>query len=389
MLQSDIKKYDFIDALRGMAILGVILVHSSQWVAPTNATLLWLMGEGARGVQLFYVASALTLCMSWVARSSREKFPIRNFYIRRFFRIAPMFYIAILSYILINGFSPSYWAPNGIKWWFVPITAAFLHGFHPETITSVVPGGWSIAVEMSFYLILPFLFPHIKSIKSGSFFFAIALILSGLNLLVVPHIFSYPESQQYLLKSFSFLNFLGQLPVFIIGILGYLIIRKNYPRKLIAIYGAPLFIVLLLAFLYPALNYQSNFIADKLFRMSHHFIAGGLFCTFAILLANWPTRLLVNKITTTLGKLSFSMYLTHFAILTYFSSFGFTSILPKSNLASLLYFLCVVIAASVVSLFSYRYIEKPGIAMGKRLIEKREQCVAPNPNPALNTDAAR
>ncbi len=82
-----------------MAILGVILVHSSQSVAPTNVTLLWFMGEGARGVQLFYVASALTLCMSWVARSSHETFPIRNFYIRRFFRIAPMFYLAILSYI--------------------------------------------------------------------------------------------------------------------------------------------------------------------------------------------------------------------------------------------------------------------------------------------------
>ena len=339
MLQSDIKKYDFIDALRGIAILGVILVHSSQSVAPTNTILLWFMGEGARGVQLFYVASALTLCMSWVARSSHEAFPIRNFYIRRFFRIAPMFYIAILSYILIHGFFPSYWAPNGIKWWFVPITAAFLHGFHPETINSVVPGGWSIAVEMSFYLILPFLLPHINSIKSGAFFFAITIVLSGLNVLIVPHIFSYPESHQYLLKSFSFLNFLGQLPVFIIGILGYLILREQYPRKLIAIFCGPLFIVLLLAFLYPIFNYQSNLIADKLFKTLHHFIAGGLFCTFAILLANWPTRLLVNKITTTLGKLSFSMYLTHFAILTYLSRLEFSDLFPKSNLASILHFM--------------------------------------------------
>ena len=389
MLQSDIKKYDFIDALRGIAILGVILVHSSQSVAPTNTILLWFMGEGARGVQLFYVASALTLCMSWVARSSHEAFPIRNFYIRRFFRIAPMFYIAILSYILIHGFFPSYWAPNGIKWWFVPITAAFLHGFHPETINSVVPGGWSIAVEMSFYLILPFLLPHINSIKSGAFFFAITIVLSGLNVLIVPHIFSYPESHQYLLKSFSFLNFLGQLPVFIIGILGYLILREQYPRKLIAIFCGPLFIVLLLAFLYPIFNYQSNLIADKLFKTLHHFIAGGLFCTFAILLANWPTRLLVNKITTTLGKLSFSMYLTHFAILTYLSRLEFSDLFPKSNLASILHFMCVAIAAAAASYFFYRYIEKPGIAMGKRLIEKLEQSVEPNSNTALNTDATR
>lgn len=389
MLQSDIKKYDFIDALRGMAILGVILVHSSQSVAPTNAMLLWFMGGGARGVQLFYVASALTLCMSWVARSSHEAFPIRNFYMRRFFRIAPMFYIAILSYILINGFSPSYWAPNGIEWWFVPITAAFLHGFHPETITSVVPGGWSIAVEMSFYLILPFLLLHIKSIKSCFLFLTISLVLSGLNLLIVPHIFSYPESQQYLLKGFIFLNFFGQLPVFIMGIFGYLILRDTYPRKQIAIVGGPIFVILFLAFLYPAFNLPRNSIADILFKMPRHFIAGGLFTVFALFLANWPTRLLVNRITTTFGKWSFSMYLTHFAVLTYFSKLGFSGIFPKSNLASLLHFLCVVLVTAIASVLFYKYIEKPGIALGKRLIEKMEQDVTLNPNTAVNTDAAR
>ena len=373
MLQSDIIKYDFIDALRGMAILGVILVHSAQLVAPTNATLLWVMGEGARGIQLFYVASALTLCMSWTARSSHEIFPIRNFYIRRFFRIAPMFYIAILTYILVNGFSPAYWSPNGIKWWFVPITAAFLHGFHPETITSVVPGGWSIAVEMSFYVILPFLLPHIKSIKSCSLYLVICIVLSGLNRLIVPYIFSYPESQQYLLKNFSYLNFFGQLPVFIIGIFCYLIFHENYPRRQIIIVGGFLFVVFLLAFLYPSLKLPSHFVADKLFRLSHHFIAGGLFSIFAILLANWPIQPLVNSITTTLGKLSFSMYLTHFAILTYFSRLGFSDIFPKSNIASILHFLCVVFAAAVVSLLFYKYIEIPGVALGKRLIEKLEQ----------------
>jgi len=378
MLQSDIKKYAFIDALRGMAILGVILVHSSQLVAPTNATLLWVMREGARGVQLFFVASALTLCMSWLTRSSHEKFPIRNFYIRRFFRIAPMFYIAILIYISMKGVSSSYWSSNGIEWWFVPVTAAFLHGFHPETIISVVPGGWSIAVEMSFYFILPFLLPHIKSMKSCSFFLFISIVLSGLNMLLVPRIFSYPESQQYLLKNFYYLNFLGQLPVFIIGIFCYLILREKYPLKQIAIVGGSFFAILLLAFLYPVFKLPDYFIADKLFKLPHHFIAGGLFSVFALLLANWPIRLSVNRITTTLGKLSFSMYLTHFAILTYFSMLGFSDIFPKSNIASLLHFLCVVLVTAIVSSFFYKYIEKPGIALGKRVIEKLEQEAARN-----------
>lgn len=355
MLNSEIRKYDFIDALRGMAILGVIVVHSSQSVTPSGALLSWFMAEGARGVQLFYVASALTLCMSWVARSTHENSPIRNFYIRRFFRIAPMFYIAIVTYMLVNGFSPTYWAPNGIEWWFIPITAVFLHGFHPETITSVVPGGWSIAVEMSFYALLPFLFPHIKSKKACFFILILSLVISGLSYLLIPHIFSYPANQQYLIKSFAYLNFFGQLPVFIMGILGFLIFREKYPRKQIALVGGSAFIVLFLAFLYPVFNLPSV----RLLNSLHHFIAGGLFVSFALLLGNWPVRFLVNKLTTTIGKFSFSMYLTHFAVLICFSRMGFSEIFPKSNLASILHFICVAFAATCVSFFFTSTLKNP------------------------------
>jgi peptidoglycan/LPS O-acetylase OafA/YrhL len=358
MLQPDIKKYDFIDALRGLAILGVVLTHSSQRVAATNAMFQWFMSEGARGVQLFYVASALTLCMSWMARSPHDTFPIRNFFIRRFFRIAPMFYVGILLYIFLNGFSPTYWAPNGIKWWFVPTTAAFLHGLNPETINSLVPGGWSIAVEMSFYLILPFLLVYVKSIRACLFLFILSLLLYGLNRLIIPHMFIYPENQQYIVSDFHSLNLFGQLPVFSLGILCYLILRNNYPRKQIGIVGGLLLVVFLLLLRYPVP------------KVPQHIIAGVLFLVFALLLANWPTRLLVNPITIILGKLSYSIYLLHYAVSIFFSRLGFDGLFGQSNLASCLYFFCVILGTVFVSFFSHRYIEKPGIAMGKRLIEQ-------------------
>jgi peptidoglycan/LPS O-acetylase OafA/YrhL len=48
---------------------------------------------GARGVQLFYMVSAFTLLSV-----SRQPFNARSFFIRRFFRIAPAFYIAMIAY---------------------------------------------------------------------------------------------------------------------------------------------------------------------------------------------------------------------------------------------------------------------------------------------------
>jgi peptidoglycan/LPS O-acetylase OafA/YrhL len=358
---STIKRYDFIDALRGIAILGVILVHASRTIVPSNPTLRWLMLEGASGVQLFFVVSALTLCMSWTARSPHENFPLQNFYIRRFFRVAPMFYVAILLYILIKGFAPDYWSPNGIAWWFIPVTAAFLHGFHPETINSLVPGGWSIAVEMSFYLILPLLLKHIKSIKACLIALLISFGLYAITPLIVPQIFIYPANQHYLLKGFNLFNFPSQLPVLIMGMLCYLIIREKYPKKPIAIVGGTLFAALLLEFTYAFL------------KLPHHLVGGGLLAIFVLLLAHWPIRLFVNKLTTSIGKISYSMFLTHFALLALFYRSGFNDLFPNSNAASFLYYLCLVLSAAGVSWFCHKYIEKAGIAWGARLIEKREQ----------------
>ena len=60
------------------------------------------------------------------------------------------------------------WAPNGVEWYYVPLTALFLNGYHPEMVTSVVPGGWSIVVEMTFYLVLPLLATAIRSLPHAN-----------------------------------------------------------------------------------------------------------------------------------------------------------------------------------------------------------------------------
>jgi peptidoglycan/LPS O-acetylase OafA/YrhL len=58
-----VKRFAYIDALRGYAILGVLLVHTGQYSGFDSQA-----AFGARGVQLFFVASALTLMFSWHER---------------------------------------------------------------------------------------------------------------------------------------------------------------------------------------------------------------------------------------------------------------------------------------------------------------------------------
>ncbi|WP_194967239.1 acyltransferase family protein [Escherichia coli] len=65
------KKYDYIDVLRALAILGVIAVHASQNIPNLNSVLGGVFNYGQLGVQLFFIASAVTLCMSMESRGGK------------------------------------------------------------------------------------------------------------------------------------------------------------------------------------------------------------------------------------------------------------------------------------------------------------------------------
>src|ERR1700733_5588258 len=98
-MSDPVRRLSYIDALRGYAILMVIAVHTSQAFSDLPKSFSTILSQGARGVQLFFVTSALTLSMSWVSRKESAG----AFYLRRFFRIAPMFWLAIPFFICLHA----------------------------------------------------------------------------------------------------------------------------------------------------------------------------------------------------------------------------------------------------------------------------------------------
>nr|WP_231503523.1 acyltransferase family protein [Paenibacillus sp. 1-18] len=81
-------KLKFVDTLRALAIIGVLLVHISQHVDGINGWIQKGLSIGAKGVALFYLASAFTLFLSLSRRSGDRTEGISAYLIRRFFRIA-------------------------------------------------------------------------------------------------------------------------------------------------------------------------------------------------------------------------------------------------------------------------------------------------------------
>ena len=149
--------FRYIDCARGYAVLMVITCHLTFQLPNLPYPIHRLTAMGWWGVELFFLASCVTLLMSWHHEAARNgAADPRAFFIRRFFRIAPAYYTAAAFYFFLlppsSGFDARQLlaAMLFINAWHPVLTPTVLDGWN------VVPGGWSISVEFCFYLIFPF-----------------------------------------------------------------------------------------------------------------------------------------------------------------------------------------------------------------------------------------
>ncbi len=214
---------------------------------------------------------------------------------------------------------------------------------------------------MSFYALFPFLLPRLRSRNQWLLVFLLSLGLYAVNKLLGPHVYDYPEPQRYLVRDFTSLNLLSQLPVFMFGILAYELCKGPKPQLRTVAACALALAILLAAYSIPRL------------RIPHHLLAGAIFGMASVLVSRWPVRLCVNPWTVALGKISFSMYLVHFGIVALLASLGVGHALQEPNFASVLFYLSVLALSALVATQTRRYVEIPGIEAGKAWIEWIEQ----------------
>ena len=144
-----IKKFDQIDGLRFFAVFAVVCAHWHSSLSNFFGTIT----AASRGVDLFFVISGFLITLGLI-RSKEKTEPkgsaLYKFYIRRFLRIFPIYYLTvfILLYLNYNQISSSIW-------WFL----LYASNFHSIKIQDWGPAGhlWSLSVEEQFYLVWPFI----------------------------------------------------------------------------------------------------------------------------------------------------------------------------------------------------------------------------------------
>jgi peptidoglycan/LPS O-acetylase OafA/YrhL len=307
------------------------MVHSAIWGGfwlPMSLRIVKIAHTGQRGVALFFMVSAFTLFLSHDNRRDERK-PTRNFFIRRFFRLAPMFYVATVISVV---FLPALAGP----WRGILLSIFFLHGLSSAAINHGAVGGWSVADEALFYMVLPFLFSLIRNLKSALLWMVGALaICYPLSRVAAAH---YPERAEFI----TLFSFSVEFPIFLFGIVAYFTWKD---------FIAP----------YAIRGPARKNLSGMLLLLSAVF-----YCSF-----------LENKATRFLGKISYSFYLLHFVVFLTLQRWAISQATAhpflSSNTARFVgCFFVTLLLTTPLAYVTWRWVEEPGIHLGRRIITKLE-----------------
>ncbi|MFA1645349.1 MAG: acyltransferase family protein, partial [Enterobacteriaceae bacterium] len=149
-----------LNSLRGVAAVLIVIFHvlgiHGLKIPPQFSVVPAYFGLG---VPLFFVISAFSLFLSTTSRVGKEGW-LSSYAIRRFMRIAPLFYfIAVFYVIYIPLQFDSYISPMSFLG-----TISLLFNLMPGNHESMVWAGWTIGVEVLFYLIVPYLLVFVRNL---------------------------------------------------------------------------------------------------------------------------------------------------------------------------------------------------------------------------------
>ncbi len=345
-----------MEGLRALAALMIITFHTVllpniQIPEYLNVIKQYL----GQGVPLFYALSGFVLAYGYLDRLNSRR-QIVQFYIRRYFRIAPLFYFMIFIWIIVSklkfGNSPSFHE--------IIMNVSLLFGLVPGTHESIVWAGWSIGVEILFYLLFPIIAAFVRTLHSGGLALTIMILVSSAF---------YTTAQDMDIGSYAYMNIITQLPTFLSGVMAFLIWRQTGFFQSIK-WGASLFvftIVAILTVVYVPYAHKVLSIASGV-RLDLY-IWGILFMMLILSICLWPNPLVANRITNRMGRISFSLYLWHpLIIVLLVGVYGQIGQVLGLGLWNII--VCLGLTISVViliSYFSYHTIEMPGVKFGKRL----------------------
>lgn len=235
------RQFESIQIIKGLAILMVLLVHSSIFFHGLNPVIYQMTRVGRWGCQAFFVFSGFTLTLSWKSKKKPQYLPFLK---RRIKRIVPYWYFAIIFYQvyaqtigLLGGelFTKIETSPGSIF-----AALLLLNGLIPSCFNSVVPGGWYIGTQWILYLAFPLFIRIFDFCKGKKISVKIVPLSSLLMSFTIQGGIAIWHGDGSLSGLYSYLqySFINQMPCFLCGMaLYYLVLEKQYCKNTAVYYG--------------------------------------------------------------------------------------------------------------------------------------------------------
>ena len=349
-------RVESLDILRGLMALAVAFYHLTVWYPvfqPGRFMAYTAAKAGNYGVEGFFVISGFCFFHIYGSESFRGR-GLANFHIKRFLRIAPLYYLAVglnLALGLVVGPQPTsrMLAEN----------ATLTFGlFHPNH--SMVVGGWSIGIEYVFYLVFPLL-----AWAADRYRPFLALATLAMFLLSVPYTLYLVPGASWVgdmkfhtyvqLGNHGFLFFLGGLAAQARARISWRFTRLSF-----LVLGG----VLALVFCRYLRNFYDHFaVLEGPPRYVFAFLCAAMVVLFAF--RDFPMSPM-KRAGLFLGEISYSVYLIH-----PFAQEALPRLAPGGLPPAVAFALGLAMTLGLATL-THRWIEKPAMDLGKRLTAKPE-----------------
>ena len=369
------KRIEYLDSLRGLAAISVVISHfvlaygldtKSKYL---NFSPFHIFYDGFAAVTFFFVLSGYVLTLSL---KNKDDLILGSFYLKRIFRIMPAYVFTLfISFAFYYYFKIIHTNPESSLWinsfWGKPLDftnfVKQIIFILPSTgFAELMCQNWSLKVEMQISFIIPFLYLIYK--HTNVYFFLI------FNLILF-YLFSFP----IYLFNFSLGIALAMNQEFILT--AFVEYKKKY--NIILICAA----IIMYTYRYTIPMYYYYILREKSTFLSNDdfiwFMTG--FGSFLILLLAFTSSTLQKILTYDLfkfiGKISYSIYLTHLIILIFVIPIFINQLnligMTNNLMILIISLLFQLLITFILSYFVTTFVEIPIAKLGNDIIKKNSR----------------